>query len=91
MKPVYSKNGLVKLKKWARRIAKIGGENRFKAPQNAFKKIFKMLSIIYECAFSFLFQNLRVRDRWSFDILGLNGTILKLFGKFVSNDILDLS
>jgi len=93
MKPVYSKNGLVKLKKWARRIAKIGGENRFKAPQNAFKKIFKMLSIIYECAFSFRFYNsgLEFEIDGQFDILGLNGTILKLFRKIVSNDILDLS
>ena len=38
------------------------------------------------------FSNSRLEfEIGSFDILGLNGTILKLFGKFVSNDILDLS
>ena len=41
--------------------------------------------------FFFFKFGLRVRDKWSFDILGLNGTILRLFGKIVSNDILDLS
>ena len=58
-----------------------------------FKKIFKMLSIIYECAFSFRFYNsgLEFEIDGQFDILGLNGTILKLFGRIVSNDILDLS
>jgi len=38
MKPVYSKNGLVKLKKWARRIAKIGGRIGLKHHKMHFKK-----------------------------------------------------
>ena len=70
MKPVYSKNGLVKLKKWARRIAKIGGKIGLKHHKMHFRKIFKMLSIIYECA--------RVRDRWSFDILRLDGDYFEI-------------